>query len=55
MEGQPMIILISITSIQQDIYEHIMYYNLLLIADSKVNQVAAHKLQHTCHQTPWEL
>lgn len=44
MEGQPTIALISTTSIQQDIYEHIMCCNLLLIVDFKVDQVAAHLL-----------
>jgi hypothetical protein len=34
--------LISITSIRQDIYEHIMCCKLLLMAYSKVNQAAAH-------------
>ncbi len=42
MESQPMKTLISTTSIQQDIYEHIMCCKLLLIAYSKVNQAAAH-------------
>jgi hypothetical protein len=34
--------LISITSIRQDIYEHIMCCKLLLMAYSKVNQAATH-------------
>ncbi len=42
MEGQPMKTLISTTSIQQDIYEHIMCCKLLLIAYSKINQATAH-------------
>jgi hypothetical protein len=44
MEGQPTITLVSTASIQQDIHEHIMCCNLLLIANFKVGQVAAHLL-----------
>jgi hypothetical protein len=44
MEGQPIISLVSTTLLQQDIYEHIMCCNLLLIAYSKVDQVVTHKL-----------
>lgn len=46
MEGQPTIALVSTTSIQQNIYEHIMCCNLLLIAYSKVDQVATHVVAH---------
>jgi hypothetical protein len=46
MEGQPTIALVSTTSIQQNIYEHIMCCNLLLIVDFKVDQVATHVVAH---------